>query len=89
MFKGSPNFCIFIPDIRSKCNALLVKYLLPESETNCYINAVIRRYVMNEEVIPKPVEPPYMTKNLIANIRLVLQETASRETKRNLQDTVT
>ena len=35
---------------------------------------------MNEEVILKPVEPPYMTKNLIANIRLVLQETASRET---------
>ena len=36
---------------------------------------------MKEEVIPKPVEPPYMTKSMIANIRLVLQETTSLETK--------
>ena len=70
-----------ITHIRAKCNALLVKYLLLESETNCYINAVLRRYVLNEEVIPKPVQPPYMTKSIIANIRLVLQETTSRETK--------
>ena len=70
-----------ITHIRAKCNALLVKYLLLEAETNCYINAVIKRYVMKEEVIPKPVEPPYMTKSMIANIRLVLQETTSLETK--------
>ena len=69
-----------ITHIRAKCNALLIKYLLLESETNCYINAVIRRYVMNEEVVPKPIEPPYMTKSVIANIRVVLQETSSRET---------
>ena len=69
-----------ITHIRAKCNALLVKYLLLESETNCYINAVIRKYVRKEEVFPKPVEPPYMTKEVKENIRLVLQETASKET---------
>ena len=70
-----------ITHIRAKCNALLVKYLLLESETNCYINAVIRRYFMNEVIIPKPVQPPYMTKSIIANIRLFLLETGSWETK--------
>ena len=70
-----------ITHIRAKCNALLVKYLLLESETNCYINAVIRRYVMKEEVLPKPVEPPYMTKEVKENIKLVIEGTSSTETK--------
>ena len=53
----------------------LLKNLLKESFTNIYIDAVLRKYCLDEDVLPAPVKPHYLDKRLIATLKLVLGST--------------
>ena len=51
-----------INHVRSKAMALFIKSLLEESFTNIYIDAVVRKYCLEEDVVPAPVRPHYLNK---------------------------
>ena len=42
------------------------------SGLNCYAYAVLRRYCFDENILPVPLKPPFMTNNMIEMIKLVL-----------------
>ena len=70
-----------IQHVRSKAMALFIKNLLEESFTNIYIDAVVRKYCLDEEVFPVPVRPHYLDKRLITTLKLVLGSTYRVTTK--------
>ena len=61
--------------VRSKAMALFIKNLLEESFSNIYLDAVVRKYCLDEEVLPVPVRPHYFDKRLITTLKLVLGST--------------
>ena len=70
-----------INHVRSKATALFIKNLLEESFTNIYIDAVVRKYCLEEDVVPAPVRPHYFDKRLITTLKLVLGSTHQVSTK--------
>ena len=70
-----------INHVKSKARALFVKNLLEETNSNIYLDAVVRKYCKNEDVSPVPVKPTYMDKRLISTINLVLENTQRFSTK--------
>ena len=70
-----------IQHVRSKAMALFIKNLLEESFTNIYLDAVVRKYCLDEEVFPVPVRPHYLDKRLITTLKLVLGSTYRATTK--------
>ena len=67
--------------MKSKAKALFIKNLLEETNSNIYLDAVVRKYCRNEDVSPVPVKPTYMDKRLISTINLVLGNTQRVSTK--------
>ena len=70
-----------INHVRSKAMALFIKNFLEESLTNIYVDAVVRKYCLDEDVWPPPVRPHYLDKRLIMTIKLVLGGTLRISTK--------
>ena len=70
-----------INHVRSKAMALFIKNFLEESLTNIYLDAVVRKYCLDEDVWPPPVRPHYLDKRLIMTIKLVLGGTLRISTK--------
>ena len=70
-----------IHHVRSKAMALFIKNFLEESFTNIYLDAVVRKYCLDEEVLPAPVRPNYLDKRLITTLKLVLDSTHRVTTK--------
>ena len=70
-----------INHVRSKAMALFIKNLLEESFHNIYIDAVVRKYCFDEDVVPVPVRPNYLDKRLISTLKLVLGSTHRVSTK--------
>ena len=70
-----------INHVRSKAIALFIKNFLEESITNIYLDAVVRKYCLDEDVWPVPVRPHYLDKRLITTIKLVLGSTLRISTK--------
>ena len=52
-----------------------------ESFTNIYIDADVRKYCLEEDVVPAPVRPHYFDKRLITTLKLVLGSTHQVSTK--------
>ena len=61
-----------IVHVRSKAMALFIKNLLEESLTNIYLDAVVRKYCLDEDVLPTPVRPYYMDNRLVMTMKTVL-----------------
>ena len=61
--------------------ALFIKNFLEESLTNVYIDAVVRKYCLDEDVLPDPGRPHYLDKRLISTVKLVLNSTHRVSTK--------
>ena len=70
-----------INHVRSKAASLFIKNLLEESFSNIYIDAVLRKYCLDEDVLPVPVRPHYLDKRLITTLKLVLDNTQRVSTK--------
>ena len=72
-----------IVHIRTKTLALFIKNLLLEaqSDINCYLSAVVDHFCRSFKCEPEPVRPAYLTDKLIQNIKYVLDECDSLETK--------
>ena len=58
-----------------------LKIFLEESFHNIYIDAVVRKYCFDEDVVPVPVRPNYLDKRLISTLKLVLGSTHQVSTK--------
>ena len=61
-----------INHVRSKAMALFIKNLLEESLTNIYLDAVVRKYCLDEDVLPTPVRPVYLDNRLVSAMKTVL-----------------
>ena len=70
-----------INHVRSKAMALFVKNFLEESCTNIYIDAVVRKYCLDEDVWPATIRPHYLDKRLVTTLKLVLDSTTRISTK--------
>ena len=70
-----------INHVRSKAMALFIKNLLEESFTNIYLDAVVRKYCLDEDVLPTPVRPFYLDNRLVSAMKTVLGSTQQISTK--------
>ena len=61
-----------INHVRSKAMAMFIKNLLEESCNNIYLDAVVRKYCLDEDVVPAPVRPHYLDQRLVTALKLVL-----------------
>ena len=52
--------------------AMFIKNLLEESCNNIYLDAVVRKYCLDEDVVPAPVRPHYLDQRLVTALKLVL-----------------
>jgi len=54
------------------CRWIFIKNLLEESCTNIYLDAVVRKYCLDEDVVPAPVRPHYLDQRLVTALKLIL-----------------
>ena len=80
-YMGKKEGGLKINHVRSKAMALFIKNFLEESLTNIYLDAVVRKYCLDEDVWPAPVRPHYLDKRLIMTLKLVLGSTLRLSTK--------
>ena len=67
--------------VKSKCMGLFIKNLLGETTSDCYLNAVVRKYCSGEDITLVPVKPPNLTKSLIEQIKIVMLQGKSLTSK--------
>ena len=58
-----------------------LRIFLGEATSDCYLNAVVRKYCSGEDITPVPVKPPYLTKSLIEQIKIVMLQGKSLTSK--------
>ena len=67
--------------VKSKTTALFVKNLLEEGKTNLYVNAVMRKYCEDEDILPIPVRPPFLSEALISQIKYIKENVKQFDSK--------
>ena len=67
--------------VKSKATAILIKNVLNDAKVNLYMNAVVRKYCDEEDLLPIPSRPPFLTDSLVSCIKYVKENVKQIDSK--------
>ena len=80
MYRSTEEGGLGLICVKARAEAQLIQIFLqqsvhPKFQTNLYLNALFRCYILEEEAIPRPTIPPYYSKKFFERIKEVKNNT--------------